>query len=194
VKRRSPSAGAIAAIADPAALARGYVENGAAAISVLTNGPDFGGSLEDLLAVRAAVPVPVLRKDFILGPRQLDEAVAVGADAVLLIASVLGRGLPRMRALAEGLGLECLVEVHDEAELRLALDAGATLVGINNRDLRRFEVDLGTTERLAPLVPPGVVLVAESGIKAPADVERLRRAGVANFLVGEYLVRGGLLR
>jgi anthranilate phosphoribosyltransferase len=193
VKRRSPSAGTIAAIADPAALAERYVQEGAAAISVLTNGPDFGGSLEDLQAVRARVSVPVLRKEFIVGPRQLDEAVAVGADAVLLIAAVLGRGLASMLALAESMGLECLVEVHDLPELQLALDAGATLVGVNNRDLRSFEVDLGTTERLAPAVPPGVLLVAESGIKAPADVERLRRVGIANFLVGEYLVRGGAL-
>jgi anthranilate phosphoribosyltransferase len=193
VKRRSPSAGPIAPIIDPGALAEAYVRQGAAAISVLTNGPDFGGSLDDLAAVRARVDVPVLRKEFIVGPRQLDEAVAVGADAVLLIASVLGRGLRSMRRLAESLGLECLVEVHDAAELELALDAGATLVGINNRDLRSFEVDLGTTERLAPAVPQGVLLVTESGIRAPDDVARLRRAGVANFLVGEYLVRGGVL-
>jgi anthranilate phosphoribosyltransferase len=193
VKRKSPSAGAIAPITDPGALAEAYVRNGAAAISVLTNGPDFGGSLEDLVAVRARVPVPVLRKEFIVGPRQLDEAVAVGADAVLLIAAVLGRGLKAMLARAEGLGLECLVEVHDEVELALALEAGATLVGVNNRDLRSFHVDLGTSERLAPLVPPEVLLVAESGIRSADDVARLRQAGVANFLVGEFLVRGGAL-
>jgi anthranilate phosphoribosyltransferase len=193
VKRRSPSAGLIAEIPDPGALARRYVEHGAAAISVLTNEAHFGGSLADLRAVREAVQVPILRKDFIIDPRQLDEAVHAGADAVLLIAAVLGRGLGRMLALTRSLGLDALVEVHDEAELALALDVGADLVGVNNRDLRSFKVDLATTERLAARAVPGVLLVAESGIKSPQDVARLRACGVSNFLVGEFLVRGGVL-
>lgn len=191
VKRRSPSVGAIADILDPAALAGRYVAEGAAAISVLTNGPHFGGSLEDLAAVKAAVPVPVLRKEFIVDPCQLDEAVAVGADAVLLIAAVLGRGLKRMLAATTGAGLEALVEVHDEGELALALEAGARLIGINNRDLRSFVVDLAVTERLAPRVPADVVLVAESGVRSHDDMRRLEAVGVSNFLVGEFLVKGG---
>ncbi|MFZ5443717.1 MAG: indole-3-glycerol phosphate synthase TrpC [Myxococcota bacterium] len=193
VKRRSPSAGPIADIADPAALARQYVERGARAISVLTNAADFGGSLEDLRRVRAAVDVPLLRKDFIVHPAQLDEAAEAGADAVLLIAGLLGGGLARMRAAAEARGLEALVEVHDEAELRLALDAGATLLGINNRDLRTFEVDLAVSERLAPRIPPHVLVVSESGVRSREALERLRTAGLENFLVGEFLVRGGVL-
>lgn len=193
VKRRSPSAGLIAEIPDPGALAKAYVAQGAAAISVLTNGPHFGGTLADLSAVRGAVDVPVLRKEFIVDPVQLDEAAAAGADAVLLIAAVLGRGLRRMLDVATGAGLEALVEVHDEAELDLALEAGARVIGINNRDLRTFVVDLAVTERLAPRVPGDVVLVAESGVRGHDDLRRLEAAGVSNFLVGEYLVKGGRL-
>lgn len=191
VKRRSPSVGLIADIPDPGALAQRYQSQGAAAISVLTNGPHFGGSLADLAAVRAAVQVPVLRKEFIVDPSQLDEAALAGADAVLLIAAVLGRGLRRMLATATDAGLEALVEVHDEAELSAALEAGARIIGINNRDLRTFVVDLAVTERIAPKVPSNVVLVAESGVKSHEDMLRLEAVGVANFLVGEFLVRGG---
>lgn len=193
VKRRSPSAGLIAQIPDPGALAASYVANGAAAISVLTNGPDFGGSLADLKAVRAAVDVPVLRKDFVVDPRQFDEALEAGAHAVLLITSVLGKGLARMLRLAHSVGLDALVEVHDEAELKVALEAGATLIGVNNRDLRTFVVDLAVSERVAALVPEEVVLVAESGVRSPEDMQRLRQAGISNFLVGEFLARGGRL-
>lgn len=191
VKRRSPSAGLIAEIPDPGALARQYVTTGAAAISVLTNEAHFGGSIADLAAVRGAVGVPVLRKEFIVDRRQLDEASAAGADAVLLIVAVLGRGLRRMLLTAQSLGLDALVEVHDEAELDVALAAGADLIGVNNRDLRTFKVDLSTTERLAARVPAHVMLVGESGIKGPEDIARLRAHGVSNFLVGEHLVRGG---
>jgi anthranilate phosphoribosyltransferase len=193
VKRRSPSVGLIADIPDPGAHALAYVAQGAAAISVLTNEAHFAGSLADLRAVREAVQVPVLRKEFIIDPRQVDEAAHAGADAVLLIVAVLGRGLKRMLTLTRSLGLDALVEVHDQAELELALSAGAELIGVNNRDLRTFQVDLAITERLAPGVPEGVLLVAESGIKSPQDLARLRACGVANFLVGEHLVRGGVL-
>ncbi len=194
VKRRSPSAGNIATISDPAALAQQYVAQGAAAISVLTNTSHFGGSLSDLSAVRAAVAVPVLRKEFVAHPGQCDEAAEVGAHAVLLIAAVLGKGLGRMLRYARSLGLDALVEVHDERELQLALESEATIIGVNNRDLRTFEVDLGVSERLVQLVPPDVVFVAESGIRSDADLERLRAAGISNFLVGEFLVRGGRLQ
>ncbi len=193
VKRRSPSAGAIAEIPDAGAHAKSYVEAGAAAISVLTNGADFGGSLQDLAAVRRAVDVPVLRKEFVVDPRQLDEAVQAGADAVLLIVAVLGGGLASMVSAARARGLDALVEVHDDAELDLALAAGADLIGINNRDLRTFVVDLGVSERLAARIPESVKVIAESGIRAQEDLERLRRAGLSNFLVGEFLVRGGRL-
>ena len=191
LKRRSPSAGAIAPIPDVGALARDYVEQGATAISVLTEEAHFGGSLDDLRAVARAVGLPLLRKDFLVDPLQLDEAKACGASAVLLIAAVLGAGLAKMLKEAARVGLEALVEVHDDAELELAVASGARIIGINNRDLRTFVVDLATTERLAPLVPPDVLLVAESGLRSQADLERLRAVGVSNFLVGEFLVRGG---
>lgn len=193
VKRKSPSAGLIADIPNPGALASRYQEEGAAAISVLTNGPHFGGHLDDLAAVRRAVTVPVLRKEFITHPRQLHEAALAGADAVLLIATVLGSGLRAMMNATHALGLDALVEVHDESELQLALKAGATLIGVNNRDLRTFVVDLSVSERLAAQCPENVTLVAESGVKSEADIARLRQAGIANFLVGEFLVRGGQL-
>jgi indole-3-glycerol phosphate synthase len=191
VKRKSPGAGAIADIPDPAALARSYVSRGARAISVLTNGADFGGSLEDLRLVRRAVELPVLRKEFIVDVRQLDEAVEAGADAVLLIVALLGRGLARMHDAARRRGLECLVEVHDEAELEQALHAGVEMVGINNRNLKTMQVDLSVCERLARLVPSGQVVVAESGIHSQTALARLRNSGLENFLVGEFLVRGG---
>jgi anthranilate phosphoribosyltransferase len=193
VKRRSPSAGAIAEIPDAGLHAKTYVDAGAAAISVLTNGADFGGSLADLTSVRRAVDVPVLRKEFIVDPRQLDEAAHAGADAVLLIVAVLGGGLERMVRAARARGLDALVEVHDEAELTVALSAGADLIGINNRDLRTFVVDLSVSERLAARIPEQVRVIAESGIRSQDDLERLRRAGLSNFLVGEFLVRGGRL-
>ncbi len=174
------------------AVARAYEAGGAAAVSVLTDARYFGGSLEDLKAVRAAVGLPVLRKDFIIDPYQLLESAAAGADAVLLIARALpGERLPRLLAKARALGLEALVEVHDEAEMAAARAAGATVIGINNRDLATFGVDTGLTARLAPLAPAGAVVVSESGITAPADIAELTAAGAVAFLVGETLMRAG---
>jgi anthranilate phosphoribosyltransferase len=193
IKRRSPSSGSIAPIVDATLLAQQYAASGAAALSVLTNSSHFGGSLADLKSVSQAVSIPLLRKEFVVDPLQLDEAVTAGASAVLLIASVLQSGLVKMILEATRVGLDALVEVHDEGELALALSAGALIVGINNRDLKSFQVDLAVTERLAPLVPHDVILVSESGIRSQDDVTRLRRIGISNFLVGEFLVRGGTL-
>lgn len=190
VKRKSPSAGAIDASLDAPAQARRYADAGAAAVSVLTDGPGFGGSLQDLMAARAAVPLPLLRKDFVVDRWQLWEARAAGADAALLIAAALpGEALRRLHDDCREARLEALVEVHDEREAEAALAAGAFLVGVNNRDLRSFQVDLSASERLLPLLPAEVKAVAESGVKGPAEVRRLRAAGAANFLVGEALVR-----
>ena len=190
VKRASPSAGRIDAALDAPAQARRYALGGAAAISVLTDGPGFGGSLEDLRAVRAAVEVPLLRKDFVLDRYQLLEARAAGADAALLIVAALAPGpLQRLIADCAELGLAALVEVHDEAEAEAAVRAGARIVGVNNRDLRTFAVDLATSERILPALPAETRAVAESGVRTPADALRLRRAGAANLLVGEALVR-----
>ncbi|GEJ59375.1 indole-3-glycerol phosphate synthase TrpC [Anaeromyxobacter diazotrophicus] len=199
VKRASPSAGAIAAGLDAVEQARRYAAAGAAAISVLTDGPGFGGSLDDLAAVRAAVPIPLLRKDFVLDRYQLLEARLAGGDAVLLIVAALpDEALRRLLEDAAALGLAALVEVHEERELERALAAGARLVGVNNRDLRTFAVDLAQSERLLPRLPPGVKGVAESGVRTAADARRLRAAGAVNLLVGEALVRaadpGALLR
>ncbi len=190
VKRASPSAGGIDAGLDAPAQARRYALGGAAAVSVLTDGPGFGGSLDDLRAVRAAVDVPLLRKDFVLDRYQLLEARAAGADAALLIvAALFTDDLRRLVDACAELGLAALVEVHDEAEVGVALKAGARLVGVNNRNLRTFEVDLATSERILPALPAGVKGVAESGVRTVADAVRLRRAGAANLLVGEALVR-----
>jgi len=199
VKRASPSAGAISAGLDAVAQALRYQAAGAAAISVLTDGPGFGGSLADLLAVRAAVALPVLRKDFTVDGWQLVEARAAGADAALLIAAALpGDLLRRLHDRCGELGLHALVEVHDEAEVERALAAGARLVGVNNRNLRTFAVDLATSERIVPALPARVKGVAESGVRGGADARRLRAAGAVNLLVGEALVRaadpGALLR
>lgn len=194
IKRRSPSRGEIRADFDPRAIARAYEAAGAAAISVLTDETFFGGSLAALRSARAATGIPVLRKDFTIDPFQIDEAAANGADAVLLIVAAFGGGGGSQRLVslyrrATELGLDALVEVHEEGELDRALDLGARLIGINNRNLETFEVDLGTTERLAKRIPSGVVLVAESGIFTPDDVARLERAGANAFLVGESLMR-----
>ena len=199
VKRASPSAGAIAAGLDAVAQARAYEAAGAAAISVLTDGPGFGGALADLVAVRAAVDLPVLRKDFTVDAWQLLEARAAGADAALLIVAALpGEALRRLHDLCGELGLSALVEAHDGAEVERALAAGARIVGVNNRDLHTFQVDLSTSERLVPGLPAGVKGVAESGVRTPEDARRLRAAGAPNLLVGEALVRaadpGALLR
>lgn len=185
-KRRSPSKGVLRDPYDAVAIARAYAAAGAAAISVLTNERYFGGSLADLRAVRAAVPIPLLRKDFMIDAYQIEEARAAGADAVLLIvAALVADQLRELHRTARDLGLEVLTEVHDEAELEAALAAGATIIGVNNRNLRTFATDLVTSERLARLVPPGVVLVAESGLRDGADLARLERSGIAAFLVGE---------
>jgi indole-3-glycerol phosphate synthase len=199
VKRASPSLGAISAGLDAVAQARAYARAGAAAISVLTDGPGFGGSLADLAAVRAAVDVPLLRKDFVVDGYQLLEARAHGADAALLIVAALDPGA--LRGLLDGcgaLGLAALVEVHDEAEVDVALAAGARVVGVNNRNLATFVVDLAVSERLLPRLPAAARGVAESGVRTADDARRLRRAGAANLLVGEALVRaadpGALLR
>lgn len=191
LKRRSPSKGLIRPDFDPVGCAKAYADAGAAAISVLTDAHYFGGELALLDAVRASVPVPLLRKDFVLDPYQVDEARAHGADAVLLIVRALALdALRALRARAEGLGLDVLVEVHDEAEVETALAAGADLVGVNNRDLATFATDLAVTERLAPrLAAHGVVVVGESGIFTHADVARLEAAGAHAVLVGESLMR-----
>jgi indole-3-glycerol phosphate synthase len=190
IKRRSPSAGDIDPGLDPAARARSYLEGGAAAVSVLTEPDHFGGSPADLQAVRAAVPLPVLRKDFVLHPAQVWQARAWGADAVLLIAAVLDGGLlaDLVRTTAEA-GLTALVEVHGEDEVERAAAVGARVIGVNNRDLTTFRVDLGTAERIRPMLPPGVVTVAESGVSDPAGAARMAAAGYDAVLVGEALVR-----
>ena len=192
VKRRSPSKGELAEIAEPAVLAEAYARGGAAAISVLTEERRFGGSLADLRAVRAAVDVPVLRKDFIVTPYQLLEARAAGADLALLIVAALDDDtLRRLHDEARELGLTVLVEVHDEAETERAVALGAELIGVNARNLRTLEVDPGTFGRLAPAVPDDRVLVAESGIAGPDDVIRFAEQGARVVLVGEALVRHG---
>jgi len=190
LKRRSPSRGEIRPNFDVAECATAYAAGGAAALSVLTEEHYFGGSLENLQRTREAVTLPLLRKDFIVDPYQIDEARVAGADAVLLIAAALE--LASLRALQEqarARGLTALVEIHDEAELELAVAVGADTVGINNRDLGTFAVDLGVTERLAPKLPHGTLVVAESGIFTPEDVERLEAAGAHACLVGESLMR-----
>jgi indole-3-glycerol phosphate synthase len=190
VKRRSPSEGAIRADLDPVVHAGAYVRGGAVAVSVLTDEIHFGGSLDDLARVAAAVPVPVLRKDFILDELQLLEARTVGASAVLLIVRALDPGrLVALAAAARGLGLATLVEVHAEAELEAALAAQPTAVGVNARDLTSFAVDLRAAERVVGRVPPGVPAVAESGITGRADVERLAAAGADAVLVGASVAR-----
>lgn len=195
VKRRSPSAGEIRPGADPAEVARAYQAGGAAAVSVLTDRHYFGGELDFLRAVRAAVRLPVLRKDFVVHPAQLWEARGAGADAVLLIVRILDDALLReLLALAGELGMDALVEAHDAEELERALAAGSTLVGVNNRDLASFHTDLELSVRLAPAVSSRVTLVAESGIRTPEDVDRLGAAGVDAILVGESLMRRGDLR
>jgi indole-3-glycerol phosphate synthase len=190
IKRRSPSKGEIRADFDPVGCARSYAEAGAAAVSVLTDEHYFGGRLEFLEAVRSAVGVPLLRKDFVIDPYQVDEARVSGADAVLLIVAALsGEKLGRLRQHAVSLGLDVLVEVHDEDELETALAGGTDLIGINNRDLRSFETDLAVSERLAPRVPGHVLIVSESGIFTHEEIRRLEGAGVHAFLVGEALMR-----
>ncbi|MBI1918618.1 MAG: indole-3-glycerol phosphate synthase TrpC [Planctomycetes bacterium] len=190
VKKASPSAGVLRADFDPVAIARTYELHGAACISVLTDAPFFQGSLAHLSAVREAVALPLLRKDFLIDPYQLLEARVAGADAVLLIAEILDDAtLACLLREARGLGLHTLTEIHDEENLPRVLEAGARLVGINNRDLRTFETSLAHTLRLARDLPPNVCLVSESGIRTRDDVLRLGQAGVRAVLVGESLMR-----
>ena len=186
LKRASPSKGVIRTYYDPVAHARAYEGAGAAALSVLTDERFFQGHLDHLTAVRATVTLPCLRKDFLVDPYQVDEARAFGADAVLVIAAAGSAALRvELLAAAREAGLDVLVEVHDERELEWAVAAGATLVGVNNRDLGTFVTNLRTTERLAPLIPAGTVLVAESGLHSAADVRRMVAAGAHAVLIGE---------
>ncbi|MDO8433346.1 MAG: indole-3-glycerol phosphate synthase TrpC [Candidatus Binatus sp.] len=194
IKRASPSKGDIMPGLDPATVAREYVEAGAAAISVLTD-RHFKGSLDDLRAVRAAVDVPLLRKDFIFEPYQVYEARAAGADCVLLIIAMLKEGeLRSLAALARELGMATLVEVHNEHEFGIAAQIGAGLIGINNRDLHTFVTDLAVTERLLDRYAGDATIVAESGIDTVSDIRRLNSAGARAFLIGESLLRGGAPR
>lgn len=189
-KRRSPSAGSLRERAELAAVVTAYERGGASALSVLTEGPNFDGSLTDIDAARGACGLPILRKDFVVDPYQLYEAVVAGADAVLLIVAALEQEeLGSLHDRALGLGLDVLVEVHDRDELACAEQVGARLIGVNNRDLRDFSVDVGRTERLLAEMPAGTTVVSESGISESQQLEQLERAGVAAVLVGESLMR-----
>jgi indole-3-glycerol phosphate synthase len=189
VKRASPSRGILCPDFDPVALATGYARGGAAAISVLTEENYFGGSLDHLMAIREAVKLPLLRKDFIFDPYQIYETAAYGADALLLIVSILSQEqLSQLLSLSHSLSLKCLVEIHNEAEADRALAAGAEIIGINNRDLRTFETDINTTRRLRPLMPRGQIVVSESGISSRHDIKKLRQWRINAVLIGEALV------
>jgi indole-3-glycerol phosphate synthase len=189
IKRRSPSKGDLFADLDPAAVARAYETGGASCLSVLTDSPDFGGSAADLQTARDACTLPVLRKDFTVGERDVLDARIMGADCVLLIAAALDKSeLLTFYELATDIGLEVLIEIHDEAELDIALRADASIIGVNQRDLITFHVDHDRAERMAALIPPNVVKVAESGVRDRNDAQALRRAGYDAVLVGESLV------
>ncbi len=190
VKKASPSKGLIRADFDPVAIAREYAAFGASAISVLTEEKFFQGSLRYLEEIRAAVEVPLLRKDFTLDPYQIVEAKSCGADAVLLIAAMLDpQKMADLRAQASELNLDTLIEVHTEKELSAAIEAGAGMIGVNNRDLKTFQVSLVTTERLAPLIPAGTPAVCESGIDSIEQIRRAEQWGIHIFLIGESLMR-----
>ena len=190
-KKASPSKGVICADFDPVAIAENYEQNGAQAISVLTDVDFFQGSLLYLLQVREAVSLPVLRKEFIIDPLQIDESRLCGADAILLMASILDfYQLKDFQDQAAAYSIDCLVEVHDEKELETVLKTGATLIGINNRNLRDFSMDTTTTFRLKKLIPDHIAVVGESGLKNSEDLQRLQEAGVTAALIGETLMRG----
>lgn len=190
IKKASPSKGVIRPDFEPLAIASAYRRGGAAAISVLTDRDFFQGSLDYIAQVRGRVPLPVLRKDFLIDPLQVEEAAVCGADAILLIAAILEVGQLRdLRQQAEELGMDVLVEIHDQAEAEKALDAGARLIGVNNRDLRDFSMDINTTFRLRRLIPPEIPLVSESGIRDHADILALAEHGICAALVGETLMR-----
>lgn len=190
IKKASPSKGVLRADFDPVSIALGYEKGGAAALSVLTDEKFFMGSLSYLRAVREAVGIPLLRKDFIIDPYQVYESRLGGADALLLIVSALAEdALRKLLRLTHSLDMSAVVEVHDEEELGMALDAGSRIIGINNRDLRTFEVDLGVTERLSRNIPAGVIVVAESGIGSGADIKKLGKHGVRVFLIGETFMK-----
>ncbi len=190
MKRKSPSAGDINVERSPLDVAAAYEQGGAACLSVLTDGPSFGGSLEDLIAIRAQVGIPVLRKDFMVDPIQIVEARAVGADAILIIMAAVDDILAaELHAAADELGLSVLLEAHDSEELDRALRLPSPLVGVNNRSLRTFTTDLGVTEELAGRIPPDRLLISESGVRTVADIARLRACGARGFLIGETLMR-----
>lgn len=190
LKRKSPSAGDILPGADPSEIAQDYALGGAACLSVLTDGPSFGGSVEDFRAIRASVTLPMLRKDFMIDPLQVIEARAIGADAILVILSctddVLAKALIET---ADTLGMASLIETHDRAEVERALTFGSPLIGVNNRNLKIMQTDLSTSEELAALVPNDRILISESGISETDDISRLRKVGANCFLIGESLMK-----
>ena len=192
IKRRSPSKGELFGDLDPATMAQAYERGGASCLSVLTDGPHFGGSVVDLQMARAACTLPVLRKDFTVDERDVVDTRIMGADCVLLIAAALDRGEVRaFHQLATSIGLDVLVEIHDEEELQVALDVDATMIGVNQRDLVTFRVDHERAVRMAAVIPPNVVKVAESGVRDRQDAQSLRSAGYHAVLVGESLVTSG---
>lgn len=192
IKRKSPSKGALATITDPLALAQTYIAGGANALSILTDEKFFAGHLQDLTTVAQAIedsPVPILRKDFLIDPVQIAEAIFAGANAILLIVAVLKQDIKMMLKQARALNIDALVEVHDQEELRLALDAGAEIIGINNRDLSTFEVDIERAKKLGAQIPATIIKVAESGIAEPQIARQYAKAGFNAVLIGEALVK-----